>query len=273
MDVILNINDLKYKNIFNNLSIYIEKNKITTISGKNNCGKTTLIRILRREIKLDSNIILYGKNLNEYKPDEYLKIVRSVIPKEIIFIENTLEEELSFQSELLDKDKRIFMNYIVKGLKIKRMLNKEINTLSTSEIVLAQIAVALINHPDILLLDNIDNYLDLKELENVYNFLRDYRDKFGLTVIMTTIDLNQSLYSDYLYIIDEGRTLLSGEPITILQRDNLINKAGLNLPFMVDLSVKLRDYELITKLTLDMNRMVEELWKWYLKITNIKTIS
>ena len=153
------------------------------------------------------------------------------------------------------------MNYIVKGLKIKRMLNKEINTLSTSEIVLAQIAVVLINHPDILLLDNIDNYLDLKELENVYNFLRDYRDKFGLTVIMTTIDLNQSLYSDYLYIIDEGRTLLSGEPITILQRDNLINKAGLNLPFMVDLSVKLRDYELITKLTLDMNRMVEELWK------------
>ena len=90
---------------------------------------------------------------------------------------------------------------------------------------------------------------------------------------MTTIDLNQSLYSDYLYIIDEGRTLLSGEPITILQRDNLINKAGLNLPFMVDLSVKLRDYELITKLTLDMNRMVEELWKWHLKITNIKTIS
>ena len=56
MEVILNINDLKYKNLFENLSIYIEKDKITTISGANNCGKTTLLRILTRQVKTE-NII------------------------------------------------------------------------------------------------------------------------------------------------------------------------------------------------------------------------
>ena len=166
-----------------------------------------------------------------------------------------------FQSELPGKDKTIFINYIIKGLKIRRMINKEIKTLSTNEIVLAQIALALVNHPQILLLDNIDNYLEVKELENVYNFLRDFREKFGLTVVMTTLDLTQSLYSDYLYIIGEKKILLSGEPITILQRDNIINKTGLSLPFMVDLSVKLRDYDLISNINLDKNRMINEIWK------------
>ena len=261
MEVILNINDLKYKNLFENLSIYIEKDKITTISGANNCGKTTLLRILTRQVKTENNIVLYGKNINEYKFEDYIRYIRCVIPKEIIFIENNLEEEMYFQSELPGKDKTIFINYIIKGLKIRRMINKEIKTLSTNEIVLAQIALALVNHPQILLLDNIDNYLEVKELENVYNFLRDFREKFGLRVVMTTLDLTQSLYSDYLYIIGEKKILLSGEPITILQRDNIINKTGLSLPFMVDLSVKLRDYDLISNINLDKNRMINEIWK------------
>ena len=49
MDVILNINNLTYLNIFENLSIYLEKNKIITISGQNNCGKTTLFKKNKRK--------------------------------------------------------------------------------------------------------------------------------------------------------------------------------------------------------------------------------
>ncbi len=261
MEVILNINDLKFYDLFDNLSIYIEKNKFITISGANNCGKTTLIRILSRQIETQNNIILYSKNIYDYKIEDYLKEVRSVIPKEIIFNENTLEEELNYQSELEVSDKNIFINYIIKGLKIKRMLNKEINYLSSDEIVLAQIAIALVNHPKILLLDNIFDYLDKNEIENLYNFLRDYQEKFGLTVIMTTIDLKNSIESDYLYIIDSKKVILSGEPLTILQRDNIINKAGLSLPFMIDLSVKLRDYEIINSIYLNKIKMVDEIWK------------
>ncbi len=261
MEVILNINDLKLGNLFNNLSIYIEKNKFIVISGPNNCGKTTLLRILSRELEIPGNIILYDKNIYDYKIEDYLKEVRCVIPQEILFNENNLEDELNFQSELEESDKKILINYIVKGLKIKRILNKDIETLSPDEIVLSQIALALVNHPKIILLDNIDNYLNIKELENTYNFLKDFRDKFGLTIIMTTLDLNQSLYSDYLYIINNSKVILSGEPITILQRDNIINKAGLFLPFMLDLSVKLRDYEIINSIYLDKYKMVDEIWK------------
>ena len=55
--------------------------------------------------------------------------------------------------------------------------------------------------------------------------------------------------------------MIEGNPIEIVEKDNIMNKAGLNLPFMIDLSVKLRDYELINCIEQDKDRMVDLLWK------------
>ena len=82
-----------------------------------------------------------------------------------------------------------------------------------------------------------------------------------MTIIYTTIHLEESVYSDYLYFINNNKIVLEGKPLDILQKDNIINKIGLELPFMVDLSVKLKDYELIKDLELDPERMVDNLWK------------
>ena len=61
---------------------------------------------------------------------------------------------------------------------------------------------------------------------------------------------------DEVYITPAREILFEEE-----QRDNIINKTGLSLPFMVDLSVKLRDYDLISNINLDKNRMINEIWK------------
>ena len=67
MEVILNVNNIQYEDILNDISIYIEKNTITTIAGNNNSGKTTLIKILGRLLKTNFNIIYKGKNINDFK--------------------------------------------------------------------------------------------------------------------------------------------------------------------------------------------------------------
>ena len=78
---------------------------------------------------------------------------------------------------------------------------------------------------------------------------------------MTTNNLCDTLNTDYLYILNEGEVYLEGEPLEILEKDNILNKIGLDIPFMIDLSVKLRDYDLIENIELDKNRMVDILWK------------
>ena len=77
---------------------------------------------------------------------------------------------------------------------------------------------------------------------------------------MITSQLECNLLSNYTYIISNGEVVIEGYPMEVLEKDNIINKAGLNLPFMMDLSVKLRDYDLIKQIELDMDRLVDTLW-------------
>ena len=248
MTKIIEINNFSDDNLFENLTVNVEKNTITTISGANSCGKTTLIRILNREVITKSNILLNNININDYTVSEYTNLVQAVIPSEIIFNENTLEKELNNIN-------------LVKGLRIKSILNKNIKDLTIKEKVLSQIAIALDTKPQVLLLDNIFIYFNDKEREEIFTFLRNFQKKYNLTVLLTTIDLRDSLYTDYLYIIGNKKIILKGEPIKVLEKDNILNKVGLNIPFMADLSVKLKDYDLLDSIILEKDRMVDILWK------------
>ena len=248
MTKIIEINNFSDGKSFENLTINVEKNKFTTISGANLCGKTTLIRILNRDIITDSNILLNNKNINDYTISEYTNLVQTVIPTEIVFEEDTLEKEIKNIN-------------LVKGLRIKSILNKKIKDLTIKEKVLAQIAIALDSKPQVLLLDNIFIYFSDKEKEEIFNYLKNYQKKYNLTVVLTTIDLRDSLYTDYLYIISNKKIILKGEPLKVLEKDNILNKVGLNIPFMADLSVKLKDYDLLDSIVLEKDRMVDILWK------------
>ncbi len=94
---------------------------------------------------------------------------------------------------------------------------------------------------------------------NIIKVINDLKE--SITFIMTITNLEYSLDSDYLYIIDGSNIVLEGIPFDVLLNDNIINKLGLELPFMFDLSIKLNDYELLDEIVLDMDRMIDKLWK------------
>lgn len=248
MTKIIEINNFSDVNLFENLTINVEKNSFTTISGGNSCGKTTLMRILNREIITDNDILVNNKNINDYTVSEYTNLVQTVIPSEIMFEESTLEKEIKNIN-------------LVKGLRIKSILDKNIKDLTIKEKVLAQLAIALDYKPQVLLLDNVFIYFSDKEREELFAFLRNFQKKYNLTIVLTTIDLRDSLYTDYLYIIGDKKVKLKGEPLKVLEKDNILNKVGLNIPFMADLSVKLKDYDLLDSILLEKDRMVDILWK------------
>ena len=249
------IHQFFYKEMWKDFNLYIDKNKFTTISGANNCGKTTLLRILNRDIITDNMILIDERDINDYTISEYEDLVQGVFPKEILFSERTLEEEFS---SINTKEEEI--EEIVKGLKLSSTIQKLTKNLTDSEIVLAQIAIALLKKPKLLLLDNLHSILKEKT-KDVIEFLKDLQTRQDLTIIQTTIHLEDSLLTDYLMILDQGIIALEGEPKEVLENDNHINRIGLDLPFMMDLSVKLRDYELIDHIELDKERLVDSLWK------------
>lgn len=253
---------LKYLELFDNFCIAFEKEKFLTVSGSNNCGKTSLIRIIDGQIPILNTILVYGKKYEEYTITEINSLIKSVIPLEFTKTQNTIEEELlyqiTFNTKKEQKQKRL--KEIAKQFKLTKFLTKTVDNLSDELTIRLQLALAFINSPKIVLIDDLSSYFSKKELLDISNILKDINENEKTTIIMVTSQLECNLISDYTYIISNGEVVLEGSPLEVLEKDNILNKAGLNLPFMMDLSVKLRDYDLIKQIELDMDRLVDTLW-------------
>lgn len=254
MSDIIKINNFKYQNLFENLNILIKEHSFTAITGPNNCGKTTLIRILNRTIITDNNIIIKNCDINDYLIEEYSKLVQCVIPLEIIF------HEYSVQDELLNYGNQEEIDKIIAELKIRNLLKKNESNLTTKEIVLIQIIIALLKKPKILLLDNLEEFLK-EDTMKIITYLKKYQKDNDLTIVIATIHLDEIIDSDYVYIIKNGKVELEGKPNIILEKDNIINKIGLSLPFCIDLSVKLKDYNLLNEIKFDNIGIINDIWK------------
>lgn len=254
---------LNYLNLFTNFSIALEKEKFITISGANNCGKTTLIRIISGQVPLKNTITVYDRPYEMYKLTEIANIIQSVIPLELTCFQNTVENELLYQvpNDLSKTEKNKLIKETAKTFKLTKLLTKSVESLKTKEKIYLQLALAIIKKPKIILIDDLSLYFNKQELLDITKILYEYKEKNKITIIMVTSILECNLLSDYTYIINNGEIVLEGKPIEVLEKDNILNKAGLNLPFMMDLSVKLRDYDLIKNIELDMDRMVNTLWK------------
>lgn len=255
---IIKINNLTLFNVFKEFNISFIKDQFITISGPNNCGKTTLIRAIDRQINTSNCIFLNSTEINEIQTDTYYKKVKTLIPLEYNFSQKTLEDEIDIYTT--NKNQEIVKD-LLKRLKLNKFKEELIIDLSEQEKLKLQLLICLMEIPEVLLIDNISNYFDKKTNENILSIIKEFQKENHITIIMTTSNLNDTIKSDYLYIINDSKIILEGQPLEVLQKDNVLNKIGLNLPFMIDLSVKLRDYDLIENIEVDMNRMVNTLWK------------
>ena len=103
--------------------------------------------------------------------------------------------------------------------------------------------------------------INKKTKEKMKKALTDYKSKYNLTIILMSTNLEDALDTDYLYILNKGNIVVEGLPNVVVKEDTLLNRLGISLPFMVDLSLKLEFYELIDHVEMDINRLVNDLWK------------
>ena len=252
----IEIKKLSNNYIFNNFNIAFPMEKLIYLSGPNNSGKTTLIKAINKKIEAKYNILINNKEIDKSNILEYYKAIKCIIPTEINFKKSTLEEEIQCN------DKKIIKEIdLLKKLKLDKYLKMQLCKLDQKTKIKLQLLLVLLTKPKLILIDNIMSYFNKKEVIELNNILKEYIKEYKTTIVITTINLNDTLNSDYLIIMSENRVELEGKPIEVLEKDNIVNKLDLDLPFMVDLSSKLRDYSLIEKIIIDKEELINTLWK------------
>lgn len=241
---------------FKKFNISIPLNSFVVITGANNSGKSLLLKVISGLINT-KKIIYDNSIIRDLKDIAYMG--------NITFNFDTVLKNIRYPLECLglDDDKiSKLVKDICKDLKISNLINSKIKDLNYYEKLRVFLASILVSGPKLLLLDDPCLYLSPLEKEEFMGILEQLRST-GLTIILSTSSLDEVIYTinSTLYVLDKGGIVSSGEMLEVLSDDSLLNKLGLKLPFMVDLSVKLKYYNLVSKINMSPLGMVDLLWK------------
>ena len=210
----------KEKTAVHGINLQIKEGELFALLGTNGAGKTTTIKMLSTLIlPTDGEIKIEG--LDIIKDRQKIKEILNVSPQETAIAPNlSVKENLEFMAgvyQILNKKEKI--NELIKMFKLEEVLNQKAKTLSGGWQRKVSIAIALINEPKILFLDEPTLGLDViarKELWNVIEKL-----KGNITIILTTHYMEEAeSLSDRIGIMAKGNLVDVGTA------EELIKKAG-----------------------------------------------
>jgi ABC-2 type transport system ATP-binding protein len=218
-ELIVNDVSFGYKddNVIENFSYTFNNNKIYSIVGHNGAGKTTLIRLFLGILKQKKGeIIINGSPKISYVPD--LGGLFGLL---------TVKENIEIFSKLNGTSKIDSNEYISKSIKqwgLYEKRNSKVNSLSMGQKQRLSLIVAGVNDPDIILLDEPSNSIDIVSQDMLNEFLTEYRDK-GKMIILATHDINLiEKVCDEVIILDNGVIKFSGARNSIINFTDLYKK-------------------------------------------------
>lgn len=249
--------------LFNHFNLEIKEGKWVTLMGPNGSGKSTLIKILTGVLKTNNYIVIDGIFIKDNPRLARQKIGVVFDNPNNTFVAETVFEEIAFVLENQNKSKnkiRTEVNEIAEFLDIKSILKKDPKELFNGEKCLVSLASVLVNEPKILIVDELLDNLDYIDKTAFIKILRNL-NKSGLTIINVTHDIEQSLLGDEIVLLEKGKVLTHDSIGNVLQNEKLLKRVHLKQPFMLELSNKLKLYDLIDSTFLDMKGLVRSLWK------------
>lgn len=206
------------EDILENFSVEIKKHAFVTILGPSGCGKTTMLRLIGGFETPDEGEILFdGENITNIPP--YKRRLNTVFQKYALFPHMNVFDNVAFGLTIKKTDKKIIKEKVSEMLKLVNLSGYEkrsVDSLSGGQQQRIAIARALVNEPEVLLLDEPLGALDLKLRQEMQLELKKIQKKLGITFIYVTHDQEEALtMSDEIIVMNNGKIQQKGTPIDI----------------------------------------------------------
>tara|TARA_B100000575_G_C23120140_1_gene648070 strand:- start:1134 stop:1856 length:723 start_codon:yes stop_codon:yes gene_type:complete len=192
-----------YKTVLKDMNLTLDAGEIVTIVGPNGSGKTTLFKAIIGAIPISKGKIYTKPNLRIGYVPQQLKIDQT-LP---ITVERFLKLAHKNCNRSLDKIEAL--------LGSKDLLNIQVNNLSGGQMQRVLLARALINNPEILLLDEATRGLDQPGVASFYRKIENIRNSTNCAILMISHDLHVVMSSSDRVICVNGHICCEGAPESV----------------------------------------------------------
>ena len=206
--------------VLKNVNLSIRKGEFFSILGPSGCGKTTLLRMIAGFISPDEGQIkVNGERIDILAPNK--RNVNTVFQNYALFPNMTVFDNIAFPLKLKKMKKDEIKREVNKYLELvglQKYAKKYPISLSGGQKQRVSIARALINKPEVLLLDEPLSALDAKLRQKLLIDLDDIHDEVGITFVFVTHDQEEALsVSDRIAVMHNGNVLQVGTPNEIYE--------------------------------------------------------
>jgi len=224
--------------VIRNISFRAEKGESLCILGPNSSGKSTLLKSIARIIDYRGQVLLEGRNASSFPRREFAKKTAMLSQSMQVFFPYTVYETVSmgrfayskgFMKNLFAEDKTITED-ILKKLDIWDIRERMIDELSGGTLQRVFLARTLAQTPQIILLDEPANHLDLKHQIELLDFLKVWVKENDKTLIGVFHDFNLARrFGDTAVVLNNGTIAAAGNIEDVLKSKTFNDVFGIDV--------------------------------------------
>ncbi len=218
------------RTVVDHLSFHLHEGQWLMLVGPNGAGKSTLIETISQGVAYTGNILLEGRDIRRFKAAQLARKVGVLAQKNAVGYAYTVDEVVGLgryaytQSFLSTRDDggkdQVERALSLTGLTDLR--HASVLTLSGGELQRTFLAQVFAQNPQILILDEPANHLDLKYQQHIFSLISDWLKTPGRAVISVVHDLSLARkYGTHAVLMNQGKNISQGKIDEVLTQDNL----------------------------------------------------
>jgi len=201
----------------------IDEGELVGFIGPNGAGKTTTLKVLSGLLYPTSGeVAILGYNPWQRKPEFQKQFAFVAGQKNQLWWDLPAYETFLLNKEIYgvsDKDFNKRIEYLSKMLDISDLLKTQVKKLSLGQRMKAELIAALIHQPKVLFLDEPTIGLDVVAQKKMRDFIKNYNQEFGATIILTSHYMGDvEELSKRVIIMDKGRVIYDGQLSKIVSK-------------------------------------------------------
>lgn len=203
------------------VDFFVEKGSLFAFLGPNGAGKSTTINMINTVLKPDGGSSVIGGYHLGREDSKIRSILGNVFQDGVLDNRLTVKENLTIRGSLYIKDKKELVKAVDEAAQksgVAAYYKRLYGELSGGQRRRVDIAKALVNTPEILILDEPTTGLDPQTRLHIWETLEGIRKEMGITIFLTTHYMEEAGRADYVVVIDKGVIIAKGTPADLKER-------------------------------------------------------